>query len=263
MLPQVHLNFGPTSFDRAYQLFLPMIPGGVFTGGLLLARPALAAPLRSTFHPYAGIAAFVFAAYIAGFFLFVVSGLLTGMVTGVTQVFVFRSWTPARSSYFLSQCTIWRQVAAKFLGELAPMLPENPSPTSVMEKIMRPMKNLTEKRQNDELWEEWYRILQDYLLRDTPFFSNDVMFVLATVHATTWAVVILGFVNPHVRHWWVYVPGTILILFGAFSPFLVTLSYLSSERLSYWDFTARLLAEIRGRTVLAADTTETPPSEGA
>ena len=41
MLPQIHLDFGPTAFDRFYQLCLPLMPGTVFVGGFLMARPGL------------------------------------------------------------------------------------------------------------------------------------------------------------------------------------------------------------------------------
>lgn len=263
MLPQIHFNFGPTAFDRIYQLSLPIIPGGVFVGGLFQARPDLFITLRSavSLHPYASFAVFVFAAYVAGFVLFGVSAMLTGIVSGITQGLVLRSWTPLRASYSLSQCTIWRQVASKFLGELAPALPENPAPTTVIEKVTRPMKQLTEKRQNDELWEEWYRILQDYLLRGTPLISNDAWFVWIAAHATAWAIVFLAFVNTHVRHWWAYVPAVILILLGSLFPFLITLSYVSSERLAYWDFTARLLAEIKGNAGQVAEMADKTASE--
>jgi hypothetical protein len=265
MLAQIHFNFGPTAFDRIYQLSLPLVPGGVFTGGLLLARPGLGLSLRNaiTINPYLGVTAVAFTAYLTGFLFFGISAMVTSVVSGVTEGLVFRAWMPLRASYSLSQCTIWRQVAAKFLGELAPALPENPVPTSVIEKVMRPMKELTERRQLDELWEEWYRILQDYLLRGTPLISNEIMLVWLTAHATAWALFVLSFIDPQVRYWWIYVPTLILIFFGSLFPFLITFSYVSSERLTYWDFTARLLAEIRGRPLSAADTVEKKPLEGA
>jgi hypothetical protein len=250
MIPQVHFNFGPTSFDRFYQLTLPVIPGGVFTGGLLLARPDLSVALRGAFafHPYASMVAFVFTTYVVGFLFFGFSAMLTGIVSGITQGLAFRSWTPVRASYFLSKCTIWRQVATEFLGDkLTPILPTSPPAATWIEMIKHPMKDLTERRQNDELWEEWYRVLQDYLLRDVPQVSNDVVFVWLGAQATAWAIMALCFVNLQVRHWWIYVPAALLIFFGAFFPFLTTLIYLSNERLSYWDFTARLLAEVRLR----------------
>src|SRR5713226_6738308 len=179
MIPQVHFNFGPTSFDRFYQLTLPVIPGGVFTGGFLLTRPDLSVALRGAFafHPYASTVAFIFATYVVGFLFFGFSAMLTGIVSGITQGLVFRSWVPLRASYLLSQCTNWRQVAATFLGDLAPAIPSNPPPASVIEKITRPIKEATERLKHDELWEEWYRVLQDYLLRDVPQVSNDVVFV--------------------------------------------------------------------------------------
>jgi hypothetical protein len=252
MIPQVHFNFGPTSFDRFYQLSLPLIPGGVFTGGLLLAHPALGSSLRNALglSQYADLVALVFASYVVGFVLFASSSILTGIASGIAQGLVFRSWTPTRSSWFLSQCTVWRKVAATFLGEkLAPTFPENQPASSVMEKIMAPMKDLANRQQHDALWEEWYRILQDYLLRDAPIISNEIAFIWVGLQATGWASVALCFVNPSARHWAVYMLASVFILFGALFPFLATLSYLGSERLSYWDFTARLLAEVRAQEI--------------
>jgi hypothetical protein len=247
MAPQFHFNFGPTSFDRAYQLSLPLIPGGLFTGGLLMAHPGLALSARNALGlgENMGFLVLVFVAYAVGFVMFAASAILTGIVSGITQGLVFRSWTPTRWSWLLSQSTVWRQVATEFLGKvLAPAMPENQPPTSVMEKIMAPMKDLSNKQQHDALWEEWYRVLQDYLLRDVPVISNEIAFVWVGLQATGWASVALCFMSPHARHWAVYLLSSTFILFGALFPFLAMLSYLGSERLTYWDFTARLLAEI-------------------
>lgn len=249
MIPQVHFNFGPTSFDRFYQLSLPLIPGGVFAGGLMITRADLTDPLRNAFafHPYVGIAAFLFAAYVLGFVFFGLGALLTGSISAVAQGFAFRSWTPARWSYVLSQCTIWRQVATSFLGsELAPEMPKGEPTCSAFEKIKAQIAELGNKRRHDELWEEWYRILQDYLLRDVPLISNDVLFVWVAIQGTGWAMLTLSVVSPRLRHWSIYLGASLIVLFSAGLPLLTTLNYLASERLPYWDFTARLLAEVRG-----------------
>ncbi len=248
MTPQFHFNFGPTSFDRAYQFSLPLIPGGLFIGGLLMAHPGLALSVRNALGlgENVGFAVLVFVAYTTGFVLFAASGILTGIVSGITQGLVFRSWTPKGWSWLLSQSTIWRQVATAFLGKaLAPASPENQPPTSVMEKIKAPFNELRNKQQHDALWEEWYRILQDYLLRDVPVISNDTAFVWVALQSTGWAIVALCFLSPHARHWGEYLLASTFILFGALFPFFAMLTYLGSERLTYWDFTARLLAEVR------------------
>ena len=39
MLPEIHFNFGQVTFERIYQVFLPLIPGGTLVGGLVLAYP--------------------------------------------------------------------------------------------------------------------------------------------------------------------------------------------------------------------------------
>jgi len=190
MTPQFHFNFGPTSFDRAYQLSLPLIPGGLFIGGLLMAHSGLAQSARNALGlgENMGFIVLVSATYTVGFVLFEASGLLAGIVSGITQGLVFRRWTPTRWSWLLSQTTIWRQVATEFLGKaLTPALPPNLTPTSVMEMIKAPMKDFANKQQHDALWEEWYRILQDYLLRDVPVISNETAFVWVGLQSTGWA----------------------------------------------------------------------------
>ena len=248
MIPQIHLNFGPTSLDRVYQFSLPLIPGGLFTGGLLFAHPSFGISLRNALglSEPASLLAFVFAAYVAGFVLFAASGIVTGIVSGIVQGVVFRRWVPMRWSRLLSQSSVWRTVASEFLGDkLRPNFPQSEPPTSVLEKITASIKQIGEKTQQDAIWEEWYRVLQDYLLRDVPMISNDVAFTWVALQATGWAGIALSFAAPPARHWIVYLLAVIFISFGSLFPFLTTLSYLSSERLTYWDFTAKLLAEAR------------------
>ncbi len=265
MLPQIHLNFGPTALDRFYQFCLPLLPGSVFLGGFLLARPDLTPRFQRSFElgPHSGLILFALGAYVVGLILFGSSALLTGTVSGIVQGIAFRSWAPVRGSYLLSQCTNWRQVAAKFLGDLAPVLPENPPPASLMEKISQGMKEVGDRLKHDELWEEWYRILQDYLLRDVPLISNDAMFMWIGLEATGWAGVALCFVTPYARHWPLYGLAAIFILFGASVPFLVILGYVGSERLSYWDFTARLLVEVRKAEQSTGEASQQHPTDEA
>jgi hypothetical protein len=248
MIPQIHLNFGPTALDRLYQFSLPLIPGGLFIGGVLIGHPEIGASIRHSFElsEAANLFGYAFLAYIAGFVLFAASGIVAGIVSGIVQSLVFRRWTPLRWSRSLSQCTAWRSVAASFLGnKLAPALPQTQPTTSAFEQIMASIKKLGEKQNYDAIWEEWYRILQDYLLRDVPIISNDVAFTWVALQATGWAGVALCCVDVAARHWIVYLLASTFILFGALFPFLTTLSYLSGERLTYWDFTAKLLAEVR------------------
>lgn len=250
MIPQIHLTFGPTSLDRVYQFSLPLIPGGLFTGGVLFAHPALGVSLRNALglSQPASLFAFVLAAYVAGFVLFAASGIVTGIVSGIVQGAVFRKWVPMRWSRLLSQSSVWRSVASEFLGnKLRPSFPQNEPPASVLEKITASIKQIGEKNQHDAIWEEWYRVLQDYLLRDVPIISNDVAFTWVGLQATGWAGVALCFFDPAARHWVVYLLAAVFILFGSLFPFFATLGYLSNERLTYWDFTAKLLAEVHAR----------------
>lgn len=253
MFAQVQFNFGPTSFDRVYQAALPLIPGGILAMGVMLARPGVGSPVWSALvsHPYAVGGAVMLAAYIAGFILFGLSALITGTLSGIAIHVTFRSWNPIRASYSLSKYTLWRQVAARFLGkELTPTIPESVPPTTAMEKINASIQQLGAKTQHDQLWEEWYRILQDYILRDTPLVTNYDAFFWLTLHATGWAGIAVCFASSHERHWPVYFVAAIFILFGSMFPFLATLNYLTGERLTYWTFTAKLLSEVRAREAM-------------
>jgi hypothetical protein len=265
MIPQIHLNFGPTSFDRFYQVLLPLIPGGLLTLGLLMTHLGLSLWMQSVLglSGYAYISVLIFVAYTAGFLLFGASSILAGIVSGTVQSLVFLHWRPKGWGWLLSQSTIWRKVAARFLGEgLTPKIQENQAPTTVMEKLLSGMKDFANKQQEDALWEEWYRILQDYLLRDVPIISNDNAFALVGLQATGWAIVAVCFSSPYVQHWPVYLLASTFIIFGALFPFLIALSYLGTERLSYWDFTARLLAEVHARELSGTPKTDaTAPRE--
>ena len=68
-------------------------------------------------------------------------------------------------------------------------------------------------------------------------------------------------VTPHARHWPVYLLASTFILFGSLFPFFAMLSYLGSERLTYWDFTARLLAEARSPDKQESSPRTTPGPE--
>jgi hypothetical protein len=208
MLPQLHFNFGPTAFDRFYQFSLPLIPGSVFVGGLVMTHPNFKARLETVFGSgaHAGLIAVGLGVYVAGLILFGLSAMLTGTVSGIAQ-----------------------------------------GVTSLVEAIGQPLKAAKDRLTHDQLWEEWYRVLQDYLLRDVPVISSDLLFTWVALGATGWAGVGLCFVTPYVRHWPLYMLAAVFISFGALAPFLMIVSYLGSERLSYWDFTARLLAEIHKR----------------
>ena len=264
MLPQIHLNFGPTAFDRVYQIALPLVPGSVFVGGLLLARSDLVTKVQAAtgFGPHVVPIILGIGTYACGLMLFGLSAIITGTASGIAQNLAFRSWAPIRGSYLLSQCTVWRKVALEFLGALAPVPPENPPAVSLIEKINQGMKEVRDRLKHDELWEEWYRILQDYLLRDSQLLASDQMFLWIGLEAIGWAVLTLSFFTPYVRHWPLYGIAAIFILFGAFLPFLVLLGYVGSERLSYWDFTAKLLAEIKKRETDAGQS-PTPAEDGS
>ena len=256
MFPEVHLNFDRLMFDRLYQfLLVPFIPGAVLVGGLVVLRPDLASSFVTVWgiNPYVRLGIVVVAAYIVGWVLFGGSLLITGVATGIFSQ-LLRKHTFVRSNQGLWQRSNWRKLAEKFLGpELTPIAPSTviPSPEKITpEQIGTSFKkNVQDSMNYNAEWEEWYNILQDYLLRDVPLISNDTMTLIMALETTGWAIIFLSVASSHARHWEFPVLGAALILIGILTPIGVVSSYLTSDRLTYWAFTARLLAEVRGTAV--------------
>ena len=101
------------------------------------------------------------------------------------------------------------------------------------------------RMEHNAQWQEWYNVLQDYLLPGTPVLDADAAFVLLGVQATGWAVICLSVLSGHTLHWAIVALAWFFVFVGSTFYFFSALAYATSDRLTYWDFTARLLAEIR------------------
>jgi hypothetical protein len=265
MFPQIHFNFGPTSVDKLYQILLPLVPGSVVVAGALVLNPSLRGQLTGIHdaNSYVWIGILIFCSYVVGYILYAFSGTATGLISG-GLLLVFNFWNPERPNFLLSQRTIWRRVSAQFLGDLAPVEPQMPPITAAAIADVGTMfqTNVNARLEYNAQWQEWYNVLQEYLLRGTPMLNPDATFVLVGVQATGWAVICLSVVSGHVLHWTVVALAWVFVFVGSTFYFFSTLSYVTSDRLTYWDFTARLLAEIRSPTARAPDVDPTPKEAG-
>lgn len=75
LLPDVHVSLDRPTIQHIYQLFLPLVPGGAFVIGLMLARSDLVAyfAVSSGLGYFSRVAAMVFSAYVAGVLLYALS----------------------------------------------------------------------------------------------------------------------------------------------------------------------------------------------
>lgn len=244
LLPEVHLDLRQLTFVRAYEIFLPLVPGGTLVGGLVLAHPASidAAAISVGMGRYARGATLVCAAYIAGLILYGLSVLVTGICTGILGRIVFAKWPPKRPNLAASQTFLFRRVAAEFLGKsLSPPAPALPTP---------PLAG------NDIEWQDWYNILQDYVLRDSWARLSENVLLFVHLQATGWALIYLRRESVMFRHGAILAVSVALIAAGAAMPFLFNYNYWKNDRLPAWDFLARLIRDLRTRDKKAVDATE-------
>ena len=253
LLPEVRLNLDRPTIQHIYELFLPIIPGGTLVMGLLSARPEWLVHLgaASGVGYYSRIAGIVFLAYVAGLMLFVLSIHVGGLLMGALNEIYSRSpkLRPVRINLSISQNRVWRTVADAFLGkQLAPTPPalsgsglftnstqfQQPVPAAVL--------------QYDQDWNDWYNLLQDYVLRGIPVLANEAFFLFTITQATGWAIIVVSANSHFGRHHPISLfIVALLVLLTALLPFLASYYYQRFDRLSALDFTARLLAEIRAR----------------
>lgn len=233
LLPEVHIHFGQLTFERIYQVFLPLVPGATLVGGLMLAHPtsAQSAVLAFGIGRYLGYAILVCAAYIVGLMLYRFSTLSAGIVTGTLNTIVVRKWPPRRQNLASSQTTLFRRVAAEFLGSSLAPPPTNP-----------PLSG------NDVEWQDWYNILQDYVLRDAVGRLNEYTLLFLHLQATGWALLYLYFTTILRVHRSALILSLSLVTLGAAVVFLTSYNYWRNDRLSPWDFVARLVYGIRRRS---------------
>jgi len=251
MIPQIHFNFGPTSVDKLYQILLPLVPGSIVVAGTLVLRPSLRSQLAGIHDPnsYVWLGILVFCAYVVGYILFALSGTVAGLISG-GLLLVFNFWNPERPNFLNSQRPIWRRVSAQFLGNLAPVEPQMPAITAatVADVGTTFQTNFNARQEYNVQWQEWYNVLQDYLLRGTPVLNPDAAFVLLGMQATGWALICLSVLSGHALSSTIVTLAWLFVFVGSTFYFFSALAYATSDRLTYWDFTARLLAEIRSAT---------------
>lgn len=251
MFPEIHFNFGTVGFDRVYLYFLPFVPGLVLAGGVVLVRPDLALRLPVA-GPYIRLVVLLSVAYIVGLVLLGMSTIIAAAALVAWAAFFGRR-SKGRDNLALSQSANWRNVAAKFLGpELTPraLMPTAEGPASTpVQQIAASFAAVKSAQQLDEQWKEWYDVLQEYVLRDVPYVSLDTVMLALAFQATGWALVGFLRVMPDARFWLTHVIAVSFIVVGVLIPWGAVSRYVNSDRLSYWDFTARLLAEVRKRDI--------------
>jgi hypothetical protein len=127
-----------------------------------------------------------------------VAGLISGGL-----LLIFNRWKPERPNFLLSQRPIWRRVGAQFLGKLAPVEPQMPpiTPDTVAKVGTMFQTNVNARLEYNAEWQEWYNVLQDFLLQGTPVLSPDAAFILIGVQATGWAAICLSVLISHALSW--------------------------------------------------------------
>lgn len=251
MFPEVHLNLDKLAFEHLYQLLLmPFIPGSVLVGGLVLVRPDLitSVPFAAGISPYVRLVVGIVAAYIVGWILYAVAILIMGLLFGLVLL-ALRKRSLVRNNHAQSHGPIWQKVVRQFLGpELAPSPSPAPLPVAQMpaEKVAAAIaRNFDSAVQSHAEWQEWYDVLQDYVLRDVPVVNEGSMLFFVTVQATGWALAWLSIAGARARHWEFYAIELLFILLSGFAYGASFLGYLTRDRLPYWRYTALLLAEVR------------------
>jgi len=236
LLPEIHFNFGQITFERIYQIFLPLVPGSALVGGLVLAHPDRANAMAATLGVgrYTRIAVLLCGVYIVGLVLYGFSMAITGGVSILLPWFLnkIKRPLPIRQNETPAKSTIWRRVAAEFLGSLAPLPPPAPAPPTVG---------------NDIEWQDFYNVLQDYVLRERLLLPNELLLLFTNLQATGWALMYLYWRTALRGHWSVLLIPVVLIPFTASFPLVVNYLYWKYDRLTAWDFTARLINEIKMR----------------
>jgi hypothetical protein len=234
LLPEIHVNFDQLTFERVYQIFLPLIPGFTLVGGLMFAHPhsTYAVAVALGMGRYSRVAVLLCSVYVVGLILYGFSVGVTGNCSVLLAMSIGKIWPPIRQNEGLSKSTIWRRVAAEFLGSLTP-LPAGLSLPAI--------------GGNDVEWQDFYNVLQDYVLRGIPVLHNELLLLFTYLQATSWALIYLYWRTAMRGHWSILVVSITTIIFSATLPFAVNFFYWQYDRLTPWDFTARLINEIKMR----------------
>jgi hypothetical protein len=192
---------------------------------------------------YSRVAVFLCCIYIAGLILYGFSATLTGFFSILLTQLFFRIWPPKRLNEQPAKSTIWRRVAAEFLGTLTPQLtgPSLPAIASY-----------------DVEWGDFYNVLQDYLFKGAPVLANEALLFFTYLQAAGWALMYLYWRTAIHGHWSVLLVSVTIILSAASFPFVANFSYWKYDRLTAWDFTARLINEIKMREKSVSSSQQQP-----
>jgi hypothetical protein len=265
MFPEVHITLDRPTINHIYQLFLPFVPGGTLVIGLRLTNPRFSGIVATAgLGRYSRAAVVVFAAYATGLMLYALSVHFAALLSTVAVSLVFKNQRtrPSRDNALISKNPVWRTVAAAFLGDkLIPTVPslEGSSLKTTALQFAAPVPPSV--LQHDSDWNDWYNILQDYLLRGKYILTADALFVWTVIQATGWAFILLS-LQPGQRRWAVFAVVGSVVLVSALLQFGASYTYWRYDRLTAADFTAQLVAEIRAREDAGRGGTPVPPNGG-
>jgi len=236
MLPEIRVDFGQVTFERIYQVFLPLVPGGTLVGGLVFSYPQRVHDLEATLGlgRYSRVALLICSVYLVGFILYGFSLMISGNFMVLLGSVVYKFWPPNRPNEGPSKSWVWRRVAAEFLGQSL-----SPSPATVP--------GAPPAYGFDVEWRDLYNILQDYILRGVVVLPNEFFLLFTYLQATGWALFYLYWRTALKGHWSIMAVAAILILSTAPVSFMANYYYWKYDRLTPWDFTARLINEIKTR----------------
>jgi hypothetical protein len=248
MMPAVHVALDRPAIHHIYEVILPVVPGGILVTGLLFAHPqfsARAATLGIGYYTRVSVAGLF--AYAVGLLLFAWSNHFGVLVSTAAAAFYFRKGKhppKGRGNRIVSQNHVWRTAAANVLGDrLAP------SPPSTGFFTVGPSDPLqlapSAVQQYDIDWNDWYDVLQDYVLRKKPIVQPEIPFFATIIQAIGWAFAVLALQPGLGRHWPILFALIPIVLVLALFHFGVNYVYYRYDRLSPIEFTARLVAEIR------------------
>jgi hypothetical protein len=270
LLPEVHVSLDRPTIQHIYQLFLPFFPGGTLILGLALARPdslAYFAASRGIGY-YSLIVAAVFLAYVAGLMLYSLSLNFGAILSTILNQLCWTSTKcrPTRNNATTSQNHVWRTVAAAFLGkQLTPSSPAGLAGSGLFTSSNDfPHGVPASVQQYDLDWNDWYNVLQDYVLRGVPVLPSEVFFLFMIIQATGWALLIVSVPSRLGRqHPVALVVIALLVVFSALTQFGASYFYFKYDRLPAMELTARLLAEIREREDGRSSGSAAPPAGNA
>lgn len=225
----VPVDLKSLSFDRTYELLAPLLPGGFLAFGFVLGHPDVMVRTASVLElgPYSRWVFLIVSAYASGFLFYYISVWPSILLGGVVSRIVrrersLRPETDKRGNLTSSKRQSWRKVAIKLFG--ADLFPAS---------------------ETSEEWYDWYNALQDYITGGERSIPSQIRITVNSLSATGWSIVIVRMSTPVFHHWFFWVPAILAILLETVVLSASEIMYWSTDRMTYWSFTARLLRELR------------------